>query len=190
MEGVPRPVRLGDKHRAHLVTALSHDLILPSARHAKLERTTVRDALYLRGSAAVVWLDEKVNWLQRILLSERSKEKLMRCATCVHVGSDALIRGYGMPWDKELVDQVTHFNHNEKDPIKEESCIHLESGTNAPVCLTKQQPSLLCARLASFTMPHERTSICNAAAKSSSPFSSTLLPAAPPLTFDPASCYE
>lgn len=118
----------------------------------------------------------------------------MRCAASVRVGSDALIRGYGTLWDKELVDQVTHFNHSKKkEPIKEckkRGPHPFRKQHNAPVRLTKQQPSLLCARPASFTTPHERTSICNAAAKSSGPFSSTLLPSAPPPTFDPASCYE
>lgn len=110
------------------------------------------------------------------------------------VGSDALIRGYGTPWDKELVDQVTHFNHDKKkDPIKESKGRGphpFRKQHNAPVRRTKQQPSLLRARPAPFTTPHKRTSICNAAAKSSSPFSSTLLPPPPPPTSDPASCCE
>lgn len=54
---------------------------------------------------------------KKTLLSEQSKETLMRCAACVRAGSDALIRGYGMPWDEELVDQVSHFNHNKRKAL-------------------------------------------------------------------------
>lgn len=41
----------------------ARDLILFPARHAKLDRTTVRDALYLRVCTAVAQHDEKVSWL-------------------------------------------------------------------------------------------------------------------------------
>lgn len=104
------------RRRAHLAAPPHHhptfsgacDLILLPARHAKRDRTTEsvrRDTVYLRAHAAVARPDEKASWLKK------------HQQTPPVLPSDALIRGYGTPWDKELVDQVTHFNHDKKKTL-------------------------------------------------------------------------
>lgn len=115
-----------------------------------------------------------------VLLSERSKETLMRCAASVRVDSDALIRGYLTLWDKELVDQVTHFNHNAKKRADK----RMLQKRAASISKAAQRPRLphkaaALSPLCSASFFHDaswKDSICNAQAKSSGPFSSTLLP--------------